>query len=287
MALHMTTAALTVADARQLGEQNLGYGMHRDKTRNWLRQYDEQYCFWCRENSEEGTSMRGFVDWCATMDAFDFGGPVVMGFGKHRDKTRKWVKDHDPDYCEWARGQGGKPERFGVTGFERFAWFLQQSDKEEKKAASQQHTPARPATAAAAPASAQVVPRRRRRDDTGDDASHTSSSARRRLLPTQDFSRSQRPNSAPRHWICGRHGCDVSKGPITVRKGLPHNIGRQFFLCPQKTSSDDCSLDGGFRWADGSSPFSEASCRRVEVHHGLTHGSIMAGIVSSRDCDDF
>ena len=75
--------------------------------------------------------------------------------------------------------------------------------------------------------------------------------------------------------------CPVHKvplvGPRTVRNGMPHNIGRQFFVCPCKTKEDDCGLRGGWKWADGTDPFSEASCRRVEQHHGLDHDAVGVG----------
>ena len=32
------------------------------------------------------------------------------------------------------------------------------------------------------------------------------------------------------------------KGPLTVKRGQPHNIGREFYICPHK---DDTSADGG------------------------------------------
>ena len=33
----------------------------------------------------------------------------------------------------------------------------------------------------------------------------------------------------------------------------------------------------GFQWADGSAPFSAASCRRAERFHGVAEGSIGVG----------
>ena len=50
-------------------------------------------------------------------------------------------------------------------------------------------------------------------------------------------------------------------------------------MCPQKTDDDeddDCSLQGGFVWEDGSAPFSDDSCRRAETFHGLAPGSVTA-----------
>eukprot|EP01046_Picozoa_sp_COSAG06_P041015 COSAG06_NODE_5033_length_3775_cov_1.484222_2_plen_297_part_00 len=85
--------------------------------------------------------------------------------------------------------------------------------------------------------------------------------------------------TAPADWICGVHGCHLSKGPFTTKRGEEHNIGRNFFLCPRKSPEDDCGLRGGFRWADGAKPFSPEQCRRAERHHGLAHGSVGVGIV--------
>lgn len=84
--------------------------------------------------------------------------------------------------------------------------------------------------------------------------------------------------AAPADWICGVHGCHLSKGPFTARNGEEHNVGRKFYLCPRKSPRDDCSLRGGFRWADGARPFSDFSCRIAEQYHGLRHNSVGVGI---------
>ena len=68
---------------------------------------------------------------------------------------------------------------------------------------------------------------------------------------------------------CPDHG--PMAGPFTCRNGMPHNIGRQFYTCRQ------CENLTGFRWADGTAPFSAESCRRVETYHGATAGSIGVG----------
>ena len=75
-------------------------------------------------------------------------------------------------------------------------------------------------------------------------------------------------------FICPVHKTPMD-GPRTVKNGLPQNIGRQFYKCPLGA---ECGLKG-FRWADGSAPFSEQSVRRAELHHGVPVGSIGVGIV--------
>ena len=59
---------------------------------------------------------------------------------------------------------------------------------------------------------------------------------------------------APLEWTCDIHRCHLSVGPKTCKNGELHNRGRQFYLCPRRTTADDCSMHGGFRWADGCSP---------------------------------
>jgi hypothetical protein len=66
------------------------------------------------------------------------------------------------------------------------------------------------------------------------------------------------------------------EGPRTVRNGQAHNIGRQFFVCPEK--DDTCGMRGGWVWADGTAPFSAASCRRVEQFHALPHDTVGVGV---------
>ena len=85
--------------------------------------------------------------------------------------------------------------------------------------------------------------------------------------------------AAPADWTCDKHGCHLSIGPFSSKRGEVHNVGRRFYLCPQKMAADDCSLRGGFRWADGSRPFSAASCRVAERHHGLPAGGVSVGVV--------
>ena len=77
---------------------------------------------------------------------------------------------------------------------------------------------------------------------------------------------------------CPTHGQKL-KGPITVRYGHPHNLGRQFFKC----HLTGCGIgeSGFFRWADGTAPFSAASCRRAEAHHGIDAGSVGVGYVDT------
>lgn len=89
-----------------------------------------------------------------------------------------------------------------------------------------------------------------------------------------------------KEFICAVHNCKM-RGPITVKNGESHNIGRQFYSCryngPRGEESrkqdgvEDCGLDG-FKWADGSDPFSANSCRRAEKHHGVEHDSIGVGV---------
>ncbi len=80
--------------------------------------------------------------------------------------------------------------------------------------------------------------------------------------------------SKPPVYTCPVHGVPLN-GPFTVRK-TGHNTGRQFFSCPQKDES--CSLAGGWKWADGTDPFSAQSCRRFERHHGAPAGSVGVGV---------
>ena len=75
-------------------------------------------------------------------------------------------------------------------------------------------------------------------------------------------------------FICPVHKTPMD-GPRIVKNGLPQNLGRQFYKCPLGA---ECGLKG-FRWADGSAPFSEQSVRRAESHHGVPVGSIGVGIV--------
>ena len=73
---------------------------------------------------------------------------------------------------------------------------------------------------------------------------------------------------------CPVHGVPL-QGPRTVRNGQPHNIGREFFVCPMK--DDSCGLRGGWMWADGTAPFSATSCRRAEDFHGLEPDTVGVG----------
>eukprot|EP01043_Picozoa_sp_COSAG02_P056867 COSAG02_NODE_6810_length_3349_cov_1.738462_5_plen_186_part_00 len=77
-------------------------------------------------------------------------------------------------------------------------------------------------------------------------------------------------NRAPANWICNRHNCHLSVGPLTAKNGEPHNIGRQFYLCPRKRQDDDCFMEGGMRWADGSEPYGEGSMRIAADFHGMS-----------------
>lgn len=78
-------------------------------------------------------------------------------------------------------------------------------------------------------------------------------------------------------FMCPVHKC-LMRGPFTVRHGETHNFGRQFFVCPQKDQEgeESCGLDG-FKWADGTDPFSSASCRRAEAFHGLERDTVGVG----------
>jgi hypothetical protein len=88
--------------------------------------------------------------------------------------------------------------------------------------------------------------------------------------------RHSRSNPDPATFVCSRHRCGGFKGPLVSRNGEAHNNGRKFFVCPHKGhGSADCSLQGGFRWEDGSRPFSASSCRRAEQFHGLPAGSVV------------
>ena len=78
-------------------------------------------------------------------------------------------------------------------------------------------------------------------------------------------------------FICPVHKTPMD-GPRIVKNGLPQNLGRQFYKCPLGA---ECGLKG-FRWADGSAPFSEQSVRRAESHHGVPVGSIGVGTASLR-----
>ena len=84
--------------------------------------------------------------------------------------------------------------------------------------------------------------------------------------------------AAPGDWTCDKHGCHLSIGPLTSKHGQAHNVGRRFYLCPQETGADDCSLRGGMRWEDGARSFSDVSCL-AERHHGLTAGAVSVGVV--------
>jgi len=73
--------------------------------------------------------------------------------------------------------------------------------------------------------------------------------------------------------VCPVHGVPM-KGPMKVRNGQPHNIGREFFKCLHDHSEGDTS---GFLWADGTRAFSVESCRRMEEHHGLEFDTVGVG----------
>lgn len=80
---------------------------------------------------------------------------------------------------------------------------------------------------------------------------------------------------------CPDHG--PMAGPFTVRKGLEHNRGRQFYKCQHS----GCGLngEGHFRWADGSAPFSAESCRRFEGFHGAEENSVGVGPIGGLVAD--
>lgn len=82
-----------------------------------------------------------------------------------------------------------------------------------------------------------------------------------------------RVRPAPKTFLCPVHNVRL-KGPLTSKNGYAHNVGRKFYICREKTDDDDCSLDGGFRWADGAKPFSDESCEYAENYHGLAPGSV-------------
>ena len=129
------------------------------------------------------------------------------------------------------------------------------------------------ARAASSDAAAPATPQRSTPATTGTPPSTT---ARGRVRPRDEEGDSSSSRTAP-PFTCPVHKCPL-QGPRTVRNGQAHNLGRQFYVCPHKTSEDDCGLRGGFKWADGTDPFSAASCRRVEAHHGLSHDSVGVGI---------
>ena len=55
----------------------------------------------------------------------------------------------------------------------------------------------------------------------------------------------------------------------TARKGLPHNVGRQFITCPKRGCLGEQLV---WRWADGSAPCGPEAQTRFEQHaqrHGL------------------
>ena len=75
---------------------------------------------------------------------------------------------------------------------------------------------------------------------------------------------------APEEWICRRHNCHLSVGPLVSKNGEPHNIGRLYYQCPQKRRNDDCFMAGGMRWADGSEPYGEGSMRLAADFYGVS-----------------
>lgn len=94
--------------------------------------------------------------------------------------------------------------------------------------------------------------------------------------PSTSAQKRQREPDVAAH-VCPIHRVRLA-GPRVVRNGQPHNIGREFFVCPMKDES--CGLRGGWMWADGTAPFSAASCRRVEQHHGVEEGTVGVGLIT-------
>ena len=107
--------------------------------------------------------------------------------------------------------------------------------------------------------------------------------------PVTGDKRAREPtHSTGETFMCPIHHVAL-RGPITVRNGQPHNMGRQFFKCPQADDGDGgekCGLRGGFKWADGTAPFSAESCRRAETHHGLPDDSIGVGVSGAWVADE-
>ena len=59
---------------------------------------------------------------------------------------------------------------------------------------------------------------------------------------------------------------DVALVTRTARKGMPHNVGRQFITCPRN------GCKAVWRWADGTLPFGEEAQERFQRHverHGF------------------
>jgi hypothetical protein len=111
-----------------------------------------------------------------------------------------------------------------------------------------------------------------RRPPGGADGAGSSSSS---TPATSAQKRTREEGAGDRAPTCPVHRVHLL-GPHTVRNGLEHNRGRQFYVCPNKDG--ECGMRGGWVWADGTAPFSAASCRRVEAYHGLEADAVGVGV---------
>jgi len=123
---------------------------------------------------------------------------------------------------------------------------------------SQSSQPTQPYAAGGSPVTPQQATTRRRPTPVTPQQATT----RRRPTPVtpQQATTSRRPTQER----CPVH--DVALVKRTARKGMPHNVGRQFITCPRN------GCKAVWRWADGTLPFGEEAQERFQRHverHGF------------------
>jgi hypothetical protein len=196
----------------------------------------------------------------------------------------------DPERRKWYVEAGAELDDFARWLSTRVYLNCQFKDKDEVKALGARWDPERrkwciggsqdkapfarwlPAAAGGAPVGGAPA-------DGAPAAAVPSTPERRQAPPVEPVTgkkRAPEPARADQTFTCPVHGVAMN-GPLSVRKGQPHNIGKQFYKCSH-ADNEACGLRGGFKWADGSAPFSAESCRRAESHHGMPADSIGVGV---------
>lgn len=79
--------------------QELGFGKHRKRTYQWVRENTPTYCRWAKRQGFPSPALSAFLDWLEEVD----GTGTLMGFGAHAHQTRGWVVRHNPGYVLSAR----------------------------------------------------------------------------------------------------------------------------------------------------------------------------------------
>ena len=97
------------------GDTLMGFGKHSDKTYQFVATHDPSYWSWMRTQANPSGAMRAFLAWLdgeaedtsSQEEGEDEGegdeGDALMGFGKHKVETYRFVATLDPSYGSWMR----------------------------------------------------------------------------------------------------------------------------------------------------------------------------------------